>query len=313
MLISILEIIGGFVLLIGGGQYLVKGAVEITKYFNISKLVVGMTVVAFGTSAPELLVSVDAAFKGSADIALGNVIGSNISNIALVLGVSVIILPIFVKKETIKFDWPILMGVYLLLFAFMLNNSLSRVEGLILFAILIAFVWWEIRYSLKNNVSDEEDEEPKKFSIPLAIIIILVASAALAYGSDFLVEGTKDLARRIGISERVISISVIALGTSLPELVASMIAAFKKESDISVGNIVGSNIFNITSVLGITAILHPIKFDFNIFRTDLTWMIAIALVLFLSFLPLKKKYIHRYKGIIFVTIYVTYMILLFKK
>lgn len=313
MLISILEILGGFVLLIGGGQFLVKGAVEITKYFNISKLVVGMTVVAFGTSAPELLVSVEATFKGSADIALGNIIGSNIANIALVLGMSIIVLPIFVKKETIKFDWPILMGVYLLLLVFMWDNTLSRVEGAILFTLLIAFIWWEIRYSLKNNVSKEKNKEPKKYSIPVAIIIILVASIALAYGSDILVEGTKDLAIRIGISERIISISVIALGTSLPELAASMTAAFKKESDISVGNIVGSNIFNITSVLGITSLLHPINFKFKIFENDLMWMIAIGLVLFLSFLPLKKRYIHRYKGIIFVAIYITYMILLFRR
>ena len=313
MLIDILKIVAGFVLLIGGGQFLVKGAVEITKYFNISKLVVGMTVVAFGTSAPELLVSVQAAFKNSADIALGNVIGSNIANVALVLGISIAVLPIFVKKETIKFDWPIMMGLFAMLWLFMWDNVLTRIEGAILFASLIAFVWWEIRYSLKNHVTDEKDEEEKKFSIPIAVLIIIAASAALAYGSDILVEGTKNLALAIGISERVISISVIALGTSLPELAASLTAAIKKESDISVGNIIGSNIFNIASILGITSLLHPIKFNFADFQNDLIWMTAIGLVLFLSFLPLKKRFVNRYKGIIFVAIYVLYMILLFQK
>jgi len=313
MLIDILKIVAGFVLLIGGGQFLVKGAVEITKYFNISKLVVGMTVVAFGTSAPELLVSIQAAFKNSADIALGNVIGSNIANVVLVLGMSIAVLPIFVKKETVKFDWPIMMGLFAMLWLFMWDNVLTRIEGAILFASLIAFVWWEIRYSLKNHVTDEKDEEEKKFSIPIAVLIIIAASAALAYGSDILVEGTKNLALAIGISERVISISVIALGTSLPELAASLTAAIKKESDISVGNIIGSNIFNIASILGITSLLHPIKFNFAEFQNDLIWMTAIGFVLFLSFLPLKKRFVNRYKGIIFVAIYVLYMILLFQK
>lgn len=315
MWLILLKIIGGFILLIGGGNYLVKGAIEFTKHFKVSKLVVGMTVVALGTSAPELFVSVQAALKGSADISLGNVIGSNIANVALVLATAIIIFPLTVKKETIKFDWPIMFVSFILLWIFMWNGHLSRIEGVIFLIALSLYLWWEIRFSRQQHASGEVEAntEEKKFSIPVAILIVIAASIALAYGSDILVDGTKDLAKIIGISERVISISVIALGTSLPELVASLIAAFKKEPDISVGNIIGSNIFNIFAILGITAFIHPIDFKFKDFQTDLIWMTTIGIVLFLSFLPYKKRYIHRFKGFILLSLYVAYMILLFQK
>ncbi len=290
MWLILLKIIGGFVLLIGGGNYLVKGAIEFTKHFKVSKLVVGMTVVAFGTSAPELFVSVQAALKGSADISLGNVIGSNIANVSLVLATAIIIFPLTVKKETIKFDWPIMFVSFILLWLFMWDGHLSRIEGIIFLISLTAYLWWEIRFSRQQHASGEVqmNNEEKKFSIPVAVLIVIAASIALAYGSDILVDGTKDLAKIIGISERVISISVIALGTSLPELVASLIAALKKEPDISVGNIIGSNIFNIFAILGTTALIHPVTFKFNDFQTDLIWMTSIGIVLFLSFLPYKK-------------------------
>ena len=315
MWLILLKIIGGFVLLIGGGNYLVKGAIEFTKHFKVSKLVVGMTVVAFGTSAPELFVSVQAALKGSADISLGNVIGSNIANVSLVLATAIIIFPLTVKKETIKFDWPIMFVSFILLWLFMWDGHLSRIEGIIFLISLTAYLWWEIRFSRQQHASGEVqmNNEEKKFSIPVAVLIVIAASIALAYGSDILVDGTKDLAKIIGISERVISISVIALGTSLPELVASLIAALKKEPDISVGNIIGSNIFNIFAILGTTALIHPVTFKFNDFQTDLIWMTSIGIVLFLSFLPYKKRYIHRFKGFILLSLYVAYMILLFQK
>ena len=315
MWLILLKIIGGFILLIGGGNYLVKGAIEFTKHFKVSKLVVGMTVVAFGTSAPELFVSLQAALKGSADISLGNVIGSNIANVALVLATAIIIFPLTVKKETIKFDWPIMFVSFILLWLFMLDGHLSRTEGIIFLISLTLYLWWEIRFSRQQHASGEVEmnNKEKKFSIPVAILIVLVASVALAYGSDILVDGTKDLAKIIGISERVISISVIALGTSLPELVASLIAALKKEPDISVGNIIGSNIFNIFAILCITSLIHPMNFKFNNFKPDLIWMTSIGVVLFLSFLPYKKRYIHRFKGFILLSIYAAYMILLFQK
>ena len=314
MTIIIIKLIAGFALLLLGGKYLVKGAVEITKYFNISKLVVGLTVVAFGTSAPELLVSVQAALKGVAVISLGNVIGSNIANVALVLATSIIILPIAVKKQTIKFDWPIMFFSFILFWVFLLDNKLTFIEGFILFASLILYIAYEIKFATKNtNEKETKQEEKKIYSIPVAIIVILIASAALAFGADLLVVSASALATIIGISERVISISVVALGTSLPELTASIIAALKKETDISVGNIIGSNIFNILSIMGITAMIKTIHFDYSVFTSDLIWMTGIGILLFLSFLPFKKAYINRYKGVILLIVYFVYMYLLFQK
>jgi len=306
-------------LLLLGGKYLVKGSVELTKYFSISKLVVGMTVVAFGTSAPELLVSLQAAIKGSPEIALGNVVGSNIANIALVLAASIIILPIFVKKQTIKIDWPIMMVASIMLFVFMFDDKLTRIEGVIFFGSLIAYIWWEIRYSFKQSKAgkgDEKSDEKKIYSIPVAILVIAVSAIGLAKGADFLVQGASQLASELGVSERIISITIVAVGTSLPELTASIIAALKKETDISVGNIIGSNIFNIFAILGLTALIHPIQIDaqehFN-FMQDQLWMIGIGVLLFFAFLPLKKKYMNRYKGVIFLGVYITYILLLFLK
>ncbi len=312
---AIFELTGGLILLLLSGKYLVKGAVDITNHFNISKLVVGMTVVALGTSAPELLVSVQAALKGSPEISLGNVIGSNIANIALVLAISIIILPITVKKETIKFDWPIMFVAFMMLYAFMLDDKLSFVEGLIFILALVFYIWWEIRFSLQQAKKNNEPKQEKKksLSIPVAILLIALSSIGLAYGADFMVEGASELARMMHISERVISISIVALGTSLPELTASVIAALKKESDISVGNIIGSNIFNIFAILGTTAIVHPISFDHTVFSVDLLWMAIIGIILFISFLPYKKRFINRYKGVILLLTYVAYMTILFLK
>ncbi len=312
---AIFELTGGLILLLLSGKYLVKGAVDITNHFNISKLVVGMTVVALGTSAPELLVSVQAALKGSPEISLGNVIGSNIANIALVLAISIIILPITVKKETIKFDWPIMFVAFMMLYAFMLDDKLSFVEGLIFILALVFYIWWEIRFSLQQAKKNNEPKQEKKksLSIPVAIVLIALSSIGLAYGADFMVEGASELARMMHISERVISISIVALGTSLPELTASVIAALKKESDISVGNIIGSNIFNIFAILGTTAIVHPISFDHTVFSVDLLWMAIIGIILFISFLPYKKRFINRYKGVILLLTYVAYMTILFLK
>ncbi len=315
-LLIIIKIVGGITLLVLGGKYLVKGGVELTKYFNISKLVVGMTVVALGTSAPELLVSVQAAFKGSSAISLGNVIGSNIANVSLVLAATIIILPMYVKKQTVKLDWPIMAAAFLMLFIFIIDDKLTRLEGIIFVLSLAAYIWWEIRYSLKQNKNLKQEsvkDDKKDMSIPVAIVIIIAASFGLAYGADFLVDGASQLADKLGVSERVISISVVAVGTSLPELTASLIAAIRKETDISVGNIIGSNIFNIFAILGVTATIRPIIFNHKEFIPDFIWMSAIALFLFISFFPYKKRFINRYNGIILLSAYITYMILLFQK
>ncbi len=312
MLLAIAKLIGGIAILLLSGKYLVKGGVELTKHFKISKLVVGMTVVAFGTSAPELLVSVAAALKGSPDIALGNVIGSNISNIALVLAFTAVLMPLDVQKDTIKFDMPIMIFAFFMLAAFMYNGHLTRIEGLIFLLLLVMYIVWEIRHS-RQTYNEEETTEPPQYSIFISLLIIIAASTGLAFGADFLVDGASTLAKMLNISERVISISIVALGTSLPELTTSIIAVIKKEMDISIGNIVGSNIFNIFAILGTTAVVKPIEFDFHSYTYELLSMTLIGLLLWFFITPVftKSAKFSRINGLFLLLVYVGYMWFLF--
>lgn len=331
LLLNIGFLISGIALLLYSGNILVKGSSAIAALFKISPLVIGLTVVAFGTSAPELIVSLDSAITGHPEIALGNVIGSNIANIALVLALTVIILPMPVAEQTIKRSWPVMFISGVILFVFMSNNLISRFEGVILFLMLILFIYSSIKSSnrFQQNINIPQIKTPHK---PWAyIIMIILASVGLAIGSRLLVTGAASLAAEIGISERVISITVVAFGTSVPELTASIIAALKKESDISVGNIIGSNIFNIFTVLGLTSIVKPITFNFTDFKIDLWIMMGIYILLFFSILPLKKLFtsqkqsiIQRYKnmhggiisrieGSIFIIIYIAYIFIIFLK
>ncbi len=296
----------GFILLIGSGRFLVKASVSLAAYFGISTLVIGVTVVAFGTSAPELLVSIQAAVKGHPEIAIGNVIGSNISNIALVLALTAIILPIPVKKASFKFDWPVMMAVSVLFYILSLDLMLSRWEGLSFTILLIAFIVFSIRNSRQTEKSSVAKE---KTSVNLysTIAIIIASSLGLVLGANLLVDSAVFIAGKLGVSERAISISMIAIGTSLPELSTSIIAAIQKETDISVGNIIGSNIFNILSVLGITAIIKPIELTPLMVNVDMLWMLAISLLLFVLILPLKKPGLSRFNGFLLLSVYVFYI------
>ncbi|MCB0387882.1 MAG: calcium/sodium antiporter, partial [Winogradskyella sp.] len=232
--------------------------------FNISKLVIGMTVVSFATSAPELLVSLQAALDGSPDIALGNVIGSNIANIGLVLGITAIISPLSISEDFYKLNWPMMMLLSIALY-FILKSGLiiNFTEGLLLFVSLIVFLYILIKRSKEKDTVDieEVDDALQKTSNFKIIVWLLIGGFALYFGSEWLVLGAKDLALSFGVSERVISVTMVAIGTSVPELAASVIAAVKQEKAISLGNLIGSNIFNIASVLGLTAMIHPIALD----------------------------------------------------
>ncbi|MBN2263189.1 MAG: calcium/sodium antiporter [Prolixibacteraceae bacterium] len=299
------KLILGIAILVYSGDYLVKGSVAIANHFKISALVIGLTVVAFGTSAPELIVSLDAAITGHPEIALGNVIGSNIANIALVLALTVIILPMPVAAQTIRRSWPIMFISGLVLYGAMLNGLITRVEGAVMFLLLILFIISSIKSSKRFPIKVSVPKPENKYKIWVYMIIVLFASFGLAIGSRFLVLGASGIAGSMGVSERLISITVVAFGTSIPELTASVIAAFKKETDISVGNIVGSNIFNVFAVIGITSSIQPISMNFSEFRIDLNFMVAIYLLLLLFILPmaylLKKEkpfsLIKKYKGI----------------
>jgi len=312
---SIFYIIVGFILLVIGGEFLVRSSVGLSFKLNLSKLIIGMTVVSFATSAPELFVSLQAALNGSPDLALGNVIGSNIANIALVLGVTAIIAPLTVDKNFYKMNWPAMMLLSLLFYYFLWNDTvLSRVEGVILFVLLVVFVVIMIAKAKKDNseVIEKVDDALMETSYPMIFFWLTIGGGALYFGSELLVKGAKDIALNLGISDGVIGATVVAIGTSVPELAASVIAALKGEKAISLGNLIGSNIFNIGSVLGLTAIITPIQAIESNIMTNIYWMLAVALVLIpLVFLP-KKYELSRLKGVALLSAYVVFIYLSFK-
>lgn len=314
---SVVWMLLGLVLLVVGGEFLVRSSVALSFKFNISKLVIGMTVVSFATSAPELLVSLQAALDGSPDIALGNVIGSNMANIGLVLGITAFISPLTIDKDFYKLNWPMMMLLSIALY-FMLQSGLilDFKEGLALMLSLVIFLFVLIRRSRKaSNVeidAEEVDDTLQLTSNFKVTVWLLIGAAALYFGSEWLVIGAKDMASSMGVSERVISVTMVAIGTSVPELAASVIAALKKEKAISLGNLIGSNIFNIASVLGLTAMIHPIPVNNpNILSEDIFWMLGFAAVLIpLALLP-KRFSIGRYKGALLLGSYILFVYLAF--
>ena len=304
----------GFILLAIGGRFILRSAIAISLRFNISKVVIGMTVVAFATSLPELLVSLKAAIIGSSSIAMNNVIGSNIANIGLVLGLTALIGNIGVPKSFYKTIWPLMFFLSLLLYWFIFNdNFLSRYEGLTLFICLVIFLIFLVKNTPNNIITKNEAFENLQYTSSIKIVIwILISSLSLYYGAEWLVFGAIALASSTGISEAVISVTVIAVGTSIPEIATSIIAIGKNQKGISIGNLIGSNIFNIGSVLGLTSIIKPILIDdLNILNRDILFLIVFTfLVLIISVLP-KKSIITKLKGFILVTFYSVYLIYLF--
>lgn len=310
---SILYLIGGLVLLVLGGDYLVKASVGLSFKLNISKMVIGMTVVSFATSAPELLVSLQAALEGSPAIAINNVVGSNIANIALVLGVTALIGPIAIDKSFYKLNWPVMVGFSLLLYYFLWNdNMLDTVEGGILFVALLVFLVVLIKTSKGDEASDEVDDKLAIVGYGKIFLWLAIGGVTLYFGSVWLVDGAIDLATKIGVSEAVISVTVIAIGTSVPELSASVIAALKGEKAISIGNLIGSNIFNIASVLGLTSMIKNIPVtDPQILSNDIFWMLAITIGLLPLVLLPKKFVVTRFKGVLLLAIYAVFIYLAF--
>lgn len=279
-------IIGGLLLLVFGGDWLLKAAVALSLKLNISKAVIGLTVVSFATSAPELIVSINAALNGAADLSLGNVIGSNIANLGLVLGITLILTSINVSKSFYKTDWPVMMLASVLLYFFLWNDAvITTLEGIVLFTVLIAFLVYLLKFQ-KGNEDEELPNEENSSNSKIAIFLI-IGGLGLWLGSELLVSGATKLAQQFGVTERIIGITVVSVGTSIPELAASIIAVIKKEKAISLGNLIGSNIFNIFAVLGITSIITPIQLnDKGLLTSDILWMIAIAFaVLPLVFIP----------------------------
>jgi len=313
MIFALVWVVLGLILLVLGGEYLVRSSIALSFKLNISKLVIGMTVVSFATSAPELLVSLNAALNESPAIAINNVVGSNIANIGLVLGITTLIGSIIVDKSFYMFTWPSMMLFSIALYYFLSNdNRLTRVEGVILFVSLIVFLILLIKRSQKEVALEEVDEALSVVSNFKIVIWLLIGAIALYFGSIWLVDGAKEMAIGIGVSEAVISVTMIAIGTSVPELAASVIAAVKQEKAISLGNLIGSNIFNIGSVLGITSIITTIPVDEpQILTRDIFWMLAFAAILIPLMLLPKKFKISRYKGLILFSAYGIFIFLVF--
>ncbi len=276
-------------------------------------MVIGLTVVSFATSAPELLVSLQAAIEGFSDISLGNVIGSNIANIGLVLGLTAMVSPLMVDRDFYRINWPTMMIFSIVLYFFLLsNNELSRIEGVALLIGLVAYLFLLIKRSRRKDkvIAEEVDVSLRNVSGFKLTIWLLIGIVALWGGSELLVKGAVDLATKLGISERVVSVTVIAVGTSVPELAASLIAAVKKEKAISLGNLIGSNIFNIASVLGLTAVIKPIVVQSSaILTNDMFWMLGIAFILLPMLLIPKFSEMGRKEGFALLAGYTVFILL----
>jgi cation:H+ antiporter len=315
MLTAILLIVG-VVLLVAGAESLVRGASKLAASIGISPLVVGLTVVAFGTSAPELAVSTHAAYTGEADIAVGNVVGSNIFNILFILGLSAMVTPLAVAQQLIRLDMPIMIGASLLLPILGMDGKISRIDGLLLFSLVVAYTIFLIRQSRKESKAvqeeyereygvGEEEKTPRAWKIDLAYVIGGVVMLLL--GSRWLVDGAVRVAIDLGVSELMIGLTIIAVGTSLPELATSVIASLRGERDIAVGNVVGSNIFNILAVVGLTGLVAPegVPVSIEALRFDIPVMIMVVLACAPVFMT--GLIIQRWEGFLFLAYYLAYL------
>ena len=285
MLISLVQLLGGFVLLVWGADRLVAGASAAARNLGVSPLIIGLTIVAFGTSAPEMIVSGVAAYQGKPGLAVGNAIGSNIANIGLILGITALIYPLRVESRTLKREYPILLLVMVACLLMAFNLQFSRIEGWILLAGLAALIVWMVRLGMKKEPEDPlakefEAEIPSDMRTQTAVFWLLVGVVVLPLSSHFLVLGALSIARYLEVSEAIIGLTIVALGTSLPELAASLTSALRKEDDLAIGNVIGSNMFNILGVLGIAAVIKPVSFDTTILYQDIPVMFLFTILLF---------------------------------
>lgn len=304
IVIQVVLLVLGFVMLVKGADFFVDGASGIAKRFGIPELVIGLTIVAMGTSAPEAAVSITGACKGNADISVGNVVGSNIMNILVILGLAATIVTISLAKSTVTYEIPYMILISVLFLVLGLDGTLGRLDGVILWAGLIVYLFYLLRMT-KNN--QEKTEETKAEQLPLwkACIFTILGLAMIIFGSDFAVDAASELARIFGLSERFIGLTIVALGTSLPELFTSVSAAKKGNADIAIGNIVGSNLFNILFVIGTSALIIPVPFAAN-FRADAFFAIGAAILLFAC--TFKSKKLERWSGVLMLLGYVGYFI-----
>ena len=309
MLIQLFFLIAGLILLVLGSNYLLKSSVNLSLKYKIPRVVVGLTIVSIATSAPELLISISSVLKNSSDIAISNVIGSNIANFGLVLGLALFFSKIKISKDIINKDWNFLMIISVIFTFFALSKSqIGRIEGGILFTLLILSIF----YVFMNSKNEDSKREFIYISNLKLILTMLVSSVMLYFGSEFFVKSSIYFADYFGVSERIIGLTIVAIGTSLPEIVTTLIAVFKKELDISIGNILGSNIFNILAVIGLTSIVKPLEITSKAnLQFDLSVMFVFMLLLFIFYSLSKSKILGRINGIIFLLSFVIYYIIIF--
>ena len=319
MAVNILLIALGFVLLVKGADFLVDGASGVAKRFHIPEIIIGLTIVSIGTSMPELFVSITSAIDGYSDMAIGNVIGSNLCNLLLILGISAAINPIIFKKETKLIEIPICLGVSIVfLILANIGNSISRIDAIILIALFIGFICYTIMMAKKgedfDEISEEEKqrsaEEGKKRKIIVNIIYIIVGIIALKIGGDLVVEYSEKIAKMFNVSDKIIGLTIVAIGTSLPELVTSVTAALKKNSDIAIGNIIGSNIFNMLLIIGAAAAISPMNYNTS-YNLQMGILIVATIVLGIFPYTDRKDEMTISNGITYLMLYALYMAMLF--
>ncbi len=314
LFLIILFIVIGFAILIGGADWLVSGASSLARRYNISELVIGLTIVAFGTSAPEMVVNVVASAEARSDIVLGNIIGSNIFNLFVILGIAGIIFPIRVQSSTAWREVPlsIIITLLLLLLAndFFLgsNPQVSRLDGFILLALFGGFVWYVFTQLKKEP---EQQNLPENRPVWKIWVMILAGLAGLVFGGRLVVDHSVELARTLGLSEKVIGLTVLAAGTSLPELVTSVVAALKKKNDIAIGNVIGSNIFNMLLILGVSALIRPVIFNYK-FNTELIFLFAGTLLLFIAMMTGQRKQLDRWEALVLLILFTAYTVILIR-
>lgn len=316
MLLNVLLIIVGFALLIKGADFLVSGSSKIAKKFHIPEIIIGLTIVSIGTSMPELFVSITSAVEGYSDMALGNVIGSNICNLLLILGLSSFIRPIKFQRETRIIELPLSLILTIIFWIICFsNNFISKAEGIFLLVLFFGFILYTIYMGLQGDKSEKKSqevlkEERGKFFIFKNVVYIIIGIIALKYGGDFVVDNSVEIAELFNISDAIISLTILAIGTSLPELVTSVTAAIKGNSDIAIGNIIGSNIFNMLMIIGVSASIKPITYNPSY---NIQMIILLIAIVFLALFPFikPKNEMSRGNGIVYIITYIVYMVLLF--
>ena len=313
ILYPVLAVLGGFVALVWAADRFVIGAAAVAHNSGVSPLVIGLTIVGFGTSAPEMLVSSVAAFDGVANLSIGNAVGSNIANIALVLGTAAMVSPLNIHQKVIGRELPVMIAVMLFAAGLLWDGELGRVDGILLLVGLLVMIVFVVREGLREGeVPPELDELPDNMSTAVAVFWIVLGLGVLLASSKLLVWGATEVATFFGVSERVIGLTVVAFGTSLPELAATLVAAKRGEHDIAVGNVVGSNVFNTLGVLGLPGVIRPGRAEAQVMQLDVPTMIGVSLLLWIlarAFRPYRQ--IGRVRGALLVTIYVSYSVFLY--